>query len=46
MHGRVINVEESVGEIVNTQGSGPFEGYYKNEEATANNDVLRLVLVG
>jgi fatty-acyl-CoA synthase len=34
-HGRVTNADESVGEIVNTQGSGPFEGYYKNEEATA-----------
>ena len=34
-HGRVTNAEESVGEIVNTQGVGPFEGYYKNDEATA-----------
>jgi fatty-acyl-CoA synthase len=34
-HGRVTNAEESVGEIVNIQGSGPFEGYYKNDEATA-----------
>ena len=34
-HGRVTNAEESVGEIVNTQGAGPFEGYYKNDEATA-----------
>jgi fatty-acyl-CoA synthase len=33
--GRVRNAEESVGEIVNTQGVGPFEGYYNNEEATA-----------
>jgi fatty-acyl-CoA synthase len=33
--GRVTNVEECVGEIVNTQGVGPFEGYYNNEEATA-----------
>ena len=33
--GRVPNAEESVGEIVNTQGSGPFEGYYNNDEATA-----------
>jgi fatty-acyl-CoA synthase len=34
-HGRVLNAEESVGEIVNTQGVGPFEGYYNNDEATA-----------
>src|SRR5262245_25105066 len=33
--GRVLNAEESVGEIVNTQGAGPFEGYYNNEDATA-----------
>ena len=33
--GRVTNVEECVGEIVNTQGTGPFEGYYNNPEATA-----------
>jgi fatty-acyl-CoA synthase len=31
----VRNAEESVGEIVNTQGVGPFEGYYNNEDATA-----------
>jgi fatty-acyl-CoA synthase len=35
-HGRVLNAEECVGEIVNTQGMGPFEGYYNNEEATAS----------
>ena len=34
-HGRVRNAEESVGEIVNTQGVGPFEGYYNNDAATA-----------
>jgi len=33
--GRVLNAEECVGEIVNTQGAGPFEGYYNNPEATA-----------
>ncbi len=33
--GRVLNAEEAVGEIVNTQGVGPFEGYYNNDEATA-----------
>jgi len=31
--GRLVNVEECVGEIVNTLGVGPFEGYYRNEEA-------------
>ena len=33
--GRVLNAEASVGEIVNTQGAGPFEGYYNNPDATA-----------
>jgi fatty-acyl-CoA synthase len=32
---RVLNAEECVGEIVNKQGVGPFEGYYNNPEATA-----------
>jgi fatty-acyl-CoA synthase len=32
--GRVRNADESVGEIVNTQGVGPFEGYYNNADAT------------
>ena len=31
--GRLVNAEECVGEIVNTLGVGPFEGYYRNEEA-------------
>jgi fatty-acyl-CoA synthase len=31
--GRLVNAEECVGEIVNTLGLGPFEGYYRNEEA-------------
>ncbi len=31
--GRLMNAEECVGEIVNTLGVGPFEGYYHNEEA-------------
>ena len=44
--GRVLNAEECVGEIVNTQGVGPFEGYYNNDDATAEDDPLRLVLVG
>jgi fatty-acyl-CoA synthase len=33
--GRLTNPEECVGEIVNTAGGGPFEGYYNNPEATA-----------
>ena len=32
--GGLLNAEECVGEIVNTAGSGPFEGYYNNPEAT------------
>jgi fatty-acyl-CoA synthase len=31
--GRLLNADECVGEIVNTLGVGPFEGYYHNEEA-------------
>jgi fatty-acyl-CoA synthase len=31
--GRLTNAERCVGEIVNTLGVGPFEGYYRNEEA-------------
>jgi fatty-acyl-CoA synthase len=34
--GRLVNAEECVGEIVNTAGSGPFEGYYNNPDATAS----------
>ena len=33
--GRLLNADECVGEIVNTGGVGPFEGYYNNAEATA-----------
>ena len=32
-HGRLVNADECVGEIVNTAGVGPFEGYYNNPEA-------------
>jgi fatty-acyl-CoA synthase len=32
--GRVLNADACVGEIVNTQGVGPFEGYYNNTDAT------------
>lgn len=31
--GRLTNAAECVGEIVNTAGVGPFEGYYNNDEA-------------
>lgn len=33
--GRLVNAEACVGEIVNTAGVGPFEGYYNNPEANA-----------
>ncbi len=33
--GRLVNADECVGEIVNTAGAGPFEGYYNNDEANA-----------
>lgn len=31
--GGLTNADECVGELVNTFGVGPFEGYYRNEEA-------------
>lgn len=31
--GRVVNLEEAVGEVVETQPTAAFEGYYNNEEA-------------
>ncbi|WP_067133283.1 AMP-binding protein [Microtetraspora malaysiensis] len=34
-HGRVVNAEEAIGEIVNTEGAAKFEGYYKNDAANA-----------
>ena len=43
--GRLLNAEECVGEIVNTAGSGPFEGYYNNAEANDEDHPQRLVLV-
>jgi fatty-acyl-CoA synthase len=33
--GRVTNLAECVGELVNTAGAGQFAGYYNDEEATA-----------
>ena len=44
--GALLNADECVGEIVNTAGAGPFEGYYNNDEATATTTAQRLVLVG
>lgn len=32
--GRVINLDEAVGELVNTEGAGFFTGYYGDEDAT------------
>src|SRR3546814_19671250 len=32
-HGRVLNGEVAVGEMVNTTGAAAFEGYWKNPEA-------------
>jgi fatty-acyl-CoA synthase len=33
--GEVLNLDEAVGELVNTTGAGQFAGYYKDESATA-----------
>jgi len=37
--GQLLNADECVGEIVNTAGAGPFEGYYNNP--AANERTLR-----
>ena len=34
-NGRLLNAEEAIGEIVNPDGAGSFEGYYNNPEANA-----------
>lgn len=34
-NGRVTNLDECVGELVNTTGAGQFAGYYNDDEATA-----------
>lgn len=34
-HGRVLNAEQAIGELVNTEGAASFEGYWKNPEADA-----------
>jgi fatty-acyl-CoA synthase len=33
--GRFLNADEAIGELVNPDGAGGFEGYYKNPEADA-----------
>ncbi|HSZ37507.1 MAG TPA: AMP-binding protein [Acidimicrobiales bacterium] len=33
--GRLLNAADCVGELVNTLGVGPFEGYYRNDQAMA-----------
>jgi fatty-acyl-CoA synthase len=32
-HGRLLNPDEAIGEMINREGNSSFEGYYKNEEA-------------
>jgi fatty-acyl-CoA synthase len=34
-HGALTNFDDAVGELVNTQGAGPFAGYYNDSAATA-----------
>src|SRR5262249_49663472 len=34
-NGRLVNAEAAIGEIVNADGGGGFEGYYNNPEADA-----------
>lgn len=34
-NGRLLNAEQTIGEIVNRTGTAMFEGYYRNPEATA-----------
>jgi fatty-acyl-CoA synthase len=34
-HGALTNFDDAVGELVNTQGAGPFVGYYNDPGATA-----------
>jgi fatty-acyl-CoA synthase len=35
-HGRVLNPDEAIGEMVDKAGASRFEGYYKNEDAIAD----------
>lgn len=34
-HGRVLNPDEAIGEMVNTRGARDFEGYWRNDAADA-----------
>ncbi len=34
-HGRVLNPDEAIGEMVNKEGAKAFEGYYRNDAANA-----------
>jgi fatty-acyl-CoA synthase len=34
-HGRLVNADDAIGEIVNKEGAAGFEGYYENAEADA-----------
>jgi fatty-acyl-CoA synthase len=34
-NGELLNVDEAIGELVNTTGSGPFAGYYNDPAATS-----------
>ena len=38
-HGALLNADEAIGELVNTQGAGYFQGYY-NDQA-ANDERMR-----
>ncbi|MBC9733273.1 fatty-acid--CoA ligase FadD1 [Nocardioides marmotae] len=38
-HGALVNADRAVGELVNTQGAGYFQGYYN--DATANEERMR-----
>ncbi|MDG3014977.1 AMP-binding protein [Speluncibacter jeojiensis] len=35
-HGRVLNPDEAIGEMINKEGARAFEGYYKNDVADAD----------
>ena len=35
-HGRLLNASDAIGELVNRAGGGVFEGYYANDQATAD----------
>ena len=45
-HGALANFDEAVGELVNTQGAGPFAGYYNDPDGHRRADAPRHVLVG